>query len=238
MPQSVLKIIAIFFLGIGGGIFADQILWPYLIERPLLYKYRLEQSPVYVTERKEIIIRENDAITSAVEKAEKTVVGVKTRLPGGAVLEGSGLVLTSDGLLVTLASLVPQGSSFSFFIDGKQSSFQILKRDLKIDLALVKVEGANLPTAGFADSSRVKPGEKVFLVGAVFDEKTVRKTVNAGIVKSFDENFIETNIFEENNLSGSPLFNVEGDVLGLNTINLQGQVISIPSSQIKQFVGL
>ncbi|MDO8424878.1 MAG: hypothetical protein Q7S70_02985, partial [bacterium] len=139
MPKNILKIIAIFFLGIFGGIFADQILWPYLIERPLFYKYRLEQSPVYVTERKEVILRENTAVTSAIERVEKTVAGVRAKTANGGILEGSGLVITSDGLMVTLASLVPQGASFSFFVDGKAATFQILKRDLEDNLALVKM---------------------------------------------------------------------------------------------------
>lgn len=238
--KGVFKIIVIFILGIGGGIFADQILWPYFIERPLFYEYRLEQGPVYITERREIVIRENNAVTLTVEKAEKTVAGVRTKLVNGEILEGSGLVITSDGLMVTLASLVPQGSSFSFFVDGKQAAFQILKRDLEKNLALVKLttQEGNLPTAGFADLAKMKLGEKVILIGTIFKGKDIEKTVNTGIVKNFSENSIETNIFEEDNLAGSPLFNIEGNVLGLNTIGLKGKVISIPASQIKQFVGL
>lgn len=227
-------------MGIGGGIFADQILWPYFIERPLFYEYRLEQSPVYVTERREIVIRENNAIISTIEKAEKTVVGVKTKTTSGGVLEGSGLIITSDGLMVTLASLVPQGSVFSFFADGKQAAFQILKRDFENNLALVKIttQEGNLSTIGFADLDKIKLGEKVILIGAIFNGKDIEKTVNTGIIKNFSENSIETNIFEKDNLAGSPLFNIEGDMLGLNTIDPEGKVISIPASQIKQFVGL
>lgn len=91
-----------------------RFLWPYLIERPLFYKYRLEQSPVYVTERKEVTIEENTALQDAVEKTEKIVVGVKTKLNSGKVLEGSGFIVTADGLIVTLNELVPQGSVFTF----------------------------------------------------------------------------------------------------------------------------
>lgn len=235
MSQNVLKIVFTFILGIGGGIFADQILWPYLVERPLFYQYRLEQSPVYVTERREVVIRENSAITSAVEKVEKAVVGVRTKT-GQTFLEGSGLIVAADGLMVTLASLVPQGSPFSFFVDGQAVSFQILKRDLKSNLALVKIEGVNLPTIGFADLAKLKAGERVFLVGAVFEGKSVKKTVNVGIIRNIGENSFETNISEKDNLAGSPLFNVEGNAVGLSVIDA-GQVSAIPVSQIKQFLG-
>lgn len=237
MLKNIFKIISIFIIGIVGGIFADQILWPYFIERPLFHQYRLEQSPVYVTERKEITIQENVAIINAIEKVEKVVVGVRTETKAGKILEGSGLIITSDGLMVTLTELVPQGSTFSFFIDGKEVPFQILKRDSKENLALVKIEEANLPTVSFANLEKMKLGERVFLVGVIFGKGEPSKIVNEGIVKNSDSDFIKTNIFEENILKGSPLFDIEGNVLGLNTIDKEGKVVAIPISKIKSFAG-
>ena len=237
MLKNLFKIVGIFILGIGGGIFADQILWPYLVERPLFSQYRLEQSPVYLTERKEITIQENVALKNAIEKVQKTVVGVRTEKKDGKILEGSGLIVTSDGLVVTLAELLPQGSTFSFFVDGEKVNFQILKRDLKENLALVKIEKSNLPTVSFADLEKLKLGERVFLVGTIFEEEKPSKIVNEGIVKSFDKDFIKTNIFEKNTLKGSSLFDIEGRALGLNTVDSEGKVITIPISKIKQFIG-
>ena len=236
----VLKILGVFILGIFGGIFADQILWPYFIERPLFYQYRLEQSPVYVTEKKEVTITENIALQNAIEKVEKAVIGVRTKTKAGKFLAGSGLILTSDGLVVTLADLVPQGGNSSFFVDGETASFQILKRDLKENLALIKIEKTNLPTVGFANCEKLKLGERVFLVGVIFkNQKTTLPgyVVNEGIVKSFDENSIETNIFEKNNLTGSPLFDIVGNILGLNIIDKEGKVSAIPIPKIKSFAG-
>ena len=236
----VLKVLAIFILGIFGGIFADQILWPYFIEKPLFYQYRLEQSPVYVTEKKEVTITENIALQNAIEKVEKTIIGVQTKTKTGKILAGSGLILTSDGLVVTLADLVPQGGNSSFFVDGETASFQILKRDLKENLALIKIEKTNLPTVGFANLEKLKLGERVFLVGVIFkNQKTTLPgyVVNEGIVKSFDENSIETNIFEKNNLTGSPLFDIVGNILGLNIIDKEGKVSAIPIPKIKSFAG-
>lgn len=238
MLKNIFKILAIFIIGMGGGIFADQILWPYFVERPLFYQYRLEQAPIYLTERKEIYIQENLALKNAIEKVEKSVVGVRTKTKTGKILEGSGLILTTDGLLVTLAELVPSGSVFNFFVDKELSSFQILKREPKENLALIKLEKTNLPTVGFADLEKLKLGERVFLVGAVFEKAEIKKVVNEGIVKSFDQNSIETNIFEKNILAGSPLFDIEGKVLGINLIDKEGKVITIPISQIRKFAGL
>jgi S1-C subfamily serine protease len=248
MLKSIFKIITIFIIGMVGGIFADQIFWPYFIERPLFYQYRLEQKPVYLTERKEIYIQENKALKEAIEKVEKVVIGVKTetRLPSGSkkILEGSGLILTADGLVITLAELVPQGSVFNFFVEGTPHQIngggQILKRDLKKNLALIKLEKTNLPTVGFANLEKLKLGERVFLVGltSASTEEGIKKVVNEGIVTNFDQNLIETNIFEKSSLAGSPLFDIEGRVLGLNTINKEGKVISLSISQIRIFANL
>jgi len=240
MAKNIFKILSIFVIGTVGGIFADQILWPYFIERPLFYQYRLEQSPVYVTEKKEttLYVQENFALREAIEKVEKVVVGVKTKTKAGETLEGSGLVVTSDGLIVTLASLVPQGSEFYFFIEGQWPAFQILKRDLENNLALIKLEKGGLATCGFADLEKVKVGERVFLIGTDFSTSTPQKIVNEGIIGFFDENSIQTNIFEEQKIQGSPLFNIEGKALGLNMVDETGRVSAIPVSIIRTFTGL
>lgn len=221
-----------------GGIFADQIFWPYFVERPLFYQYRLEQTPINVTERKEVYIQENTALTDAIEKVEKAILGVKTLTKAGKTLEGSGLILTADGLAVTLAELVPQGSDFSFFAEGEKVHFQVLQRDSEKNLALIKLEKNNLATVGFANLDKVKLGKRVFLVGTTFKENEIYNLVNEGIISKFDSEIIETNIFDKTELSGSPLFDIEGNVLGLNTINKDGKVITIPISTIRAFSGL
>ena len=238
MSKNLIKILAIFIIGMVGGIFADQIFWPYFVERPLFYQYRLEKKPVYVTEKKEVVIQENTALTDAIEKVKKVIIGVRTKTATSKILEGSGLIVTSDGLVVTLAELVPQGSDFSFFIDGKKVSYQILKRDLKENLALIKIKEPNLPTVSFANLDELKLGERIFLVGVIFKKEGPLKIVNEGIVKNFNKDLISTNIFENYLLAGSSLFNIKGEVLGINTIDSDGQIITIPISKIKSFIGM
>ena len=238
MLQKISKILFLFIFGIAGGIFADQILWPYFVEKPLFSEYRLEQTPIYVTEIKQITVTENIALQDAIERVENTIIGVSTQTIDGIILQGSGLIVTSDGLFVTLNDLVPRGSVFSFFVDEELVDFQILKRDAEENLALVKVEKSNLPTLGFADFEKIKLGQRVFLMGIVFEKAGLKKTVNQGIIKSFDDNLIKTNIFEENVLTGSPLFDIHANIVGLNQVNKDGRVVSIPVSKIKEFIGL
>ncbi len=225
MKKIFLQILFIFFVGILGGVFANQVIGPYFAGRP-----------IYVTEQKEITIEENTALRNAVEKVKKTVIGIKTTSKE-KILHGSGMILTSDGLIVTLAELVPQGSEFLFFIDGKPLSYQILKRDLTQNLALIKLEENNLPTVGFDDLDKLRTGERVFLVGTVYGVEEFTRGTNEGIVSYFNDNLISTNILERSTMIGSPLFNIKGELVGLTTIDYWGAVSAIPVSIVRTFAG-
>lgn len=237
MLKNIFKIIFIFVIGMAGGIFANQILWPYLVEGPFLYNYQLAQFPAQVTQEKEVIIQENIALQNAVTKVRKAVVGILTKTEEGTILTGSGLIITSDGLMVTLAELVPQGGNFTFFIDNKAAEYQVLKRDLENNLVLIKLGEENLSTIGFAGFGELELGKRVFLVGVIFDKEGPLKIVNEGIVKFFTKDYIRTNIFEKRTLSGSALFNIEGELLGLNTIDSEGKVTAIPITKVRDFIG-
>ena len=199
----------------------------------------MEQSPVYVTEKTEITLKENIALQEAIKKVEKSVVGIRTKTKAGKILEGSGLVMTSDGLVVTLAELVPAGSDFSFFVEGESQGYEILDRDLEHNLALIKLNHTNLKALSFADLDRKQLGERVFLVGTIFNQKgEPQGIVNEGIIKYFSQDSIHTNIFEKYTLTGSPLFDIEGNVLGLNEIDREGKIITILISLIRDFTKL
>jgi len=236
MLKNILKIVAIFIIGIVGGIFADQILWPYFIERPLFYKYRLEQSPVYNNITKEITIQENTALEDAIKKVDKVVVGIKSVTAAGKITEGSGIIVTSDGLVLTLNNLIPQGSKISLFLDNKKITPQVLQR--KNSLALLKIEENNLATTAFADFDKISLGERVFLLGIIFGKNdSTQKITNEGIIKTFDEASTQTNIIEDLTLQGSPLFDIEGKLVGLNTIDKTGKVSAISIKTIREFLG-
>lgn len=242
MLKNILKILGVFILGILGGIFGGQILESYLVEVPFFYLYR-EPPPIYINKTEKIIIQENTALKNAVEKVEKAVIGVKTITKKGKVLEGSGLILTSDGLSITLADLVPKGGDFNFYFEGRKLKYQILKRDLKENLALIKLEENNLATASFGNFDKIKLGGRVFLIGTIFEEATTteesypKKFTNEGIIKYFSQTLIQTNISEKR-AAGTALFDIEGNVLGLNYVAQEREVISIPITNLRKFANL
>jgi len=230
--KNLIQIIALFVIGMAGGIFAAQIIWPCLVTKP-------DQGPTYITQNQNLTtyVQENTAIRDSVQNVLPAVIGVKTKTASGEILEGSGLVLTSDGLIVTLASLVPKASEFAFFVDGQWPAYQILKRDSVNNLALIKVEKGDLKSRGFADLTKIKLAEPVFLAGMDFSTTTPQNTVNTGIVTALNGNLIRTNISEQKNISGSPLFNIEGKVVGLSVIGQDGRVWAVPADIIRAFAG-
>ncbi len=231
--KKTIKTGLFFVLGFGGGLLALHLFSFGYIEKFLL-EGRSDLAPIQLIEEREVIIKENEAIVEEVERIQRAIIGVKS-----STLEGSGVIVSSDGLVVVPAELVPTGSSFSFHINGDVVPYEIRKRDLANNLALVKVEGRDLPTLEFADIERVKLGERVFLVGAIFNDRGgVIKSVNEGIIKRIESRFIRTNIFDDKILVGSALFDIRGRLLGINLIESSGEVKTIPISTIREFVGL
>ena len=248
MLKNIIKILAFFIIGMIGGIFADQIIWPYFIERPFFLEYGLDKRPIHLTETKEIIIQENIAMENMIEEVKQTVVGIRTKNKLGKILEGSGLIITSDGYMITLAELVPDDVTVSFFspyyslnkIDAK-----ILKRDIKNNLALIKIEKSDLNVSAFVNLEKLKLGRTIFLIGTIFEQKKVRGSilittnnfVNQGIISYLNKDIIKTNIYEQNSILGAPLFDIEGSVLGLNTVDSNGKASIIPITIIQEFIG-
>jgi S1-C subfamily serine protease len=230
MTKNFLNLIFLFLVGIFGGILGSQILWPYFVEKPLFSQYRLERNPVFIVEKKEIKTGEKDILPESVAKVEKSVLAIET----GKGKKGSALILTSDGLVLTLADLADPKAKI--FFEKEILPFQIIKKDLKENLALLKIEKKDLPSCGFADLTKKRLGERVFLVSGLFQEGTVKKMVDEGIIRSLDSESFETNIVKRPEISGSPLFDLEGNLLGIAVLK-EEKVSFIPVPKIKSFSG-
>lgn len=234
-------IVGILLLGALGALFFNVFVLPYLLTNSYFERFQFvkdfKNGKIIINPKEQVYIQENTALESAVERVAKSVVAIQgTTLTGNNYL-GSGLIATSDGLIITLASLTPTGSKFNIFINGQKQDFKVQKKDYKKNLVLIKVNNTNLPTVGFADFDKIKLGQRVFLT-AVSSIKTNDWLVNEGIVRSFDENAIKTNISEKSIVNGSPLFNISSELVGLNYIDQEAKISAVPISAIKVFLGL
>ena len=90
--------------------------------------------------------------------------------------------------------------------------------------------------------SQITLAEPVFLVGmdfsaAIATSTLPQNTVNTGIITAFNQELVQTNIFETKTMAGSPLFDIEGKVIGLSMIGQDGKVSAVPATLIRAFAG-
>jgi len=237
MLKNLLKFALLLLAGALGGALAVKYLPNF---NNFSQSVQESPAPVFLTEEKTVYIQENVAIEQSIQKVKNSTVALKTITPKKETLEGSGLILTSDGLFITLAELVPWGSNFNFFVEGQKVHFQLLKRDLNQNLALVKLEKNNLSPVGFFDLEKLKLGQRVFILAQVFSPKESSPSLfaNQGIIRCYNQDFLQTNIQENKKTIGSPVFDIKGDTLGISYLDKDGFLSIIPISIIKNFAGL
>jgi serine protease Do len=136
---------------------------------------------------------------------------------------GSGFILSNDGYILTNAHVVDSADEINVKLtDKREFKAKVIGADKRTDVALIKIEGTNLPVVKFGDPNKLKVGEWVVAIGAPFG---FENTVTAGIVSAKgrslpQENFvpfIQTDVAINPGNSGGPLFNMRGEVVGINS---------------------
>ncbi|KFE33970.1 Do family serine endopeptidase [Thioclava atlantica] len=162
---------------------------------------------------------------------------------------GTGFVIEKDGHIVTNAHVVDGAESVKVtFQDGTTADAKVIGVDKATDIALIKVDtNKDLATVGFGDSDQAQVGEPVVAIGNPFGLGT---SVSSGIVSAkgrdlksgpFD-NYIQTDAAINKGNSGGPLFDANGEVIGMNTAILSptggsvGIGFSVPSNTIKSVI--
>lgn len=167
---------------------------------------------------------------------------------------GSGFFVSSDGLIVTNKHVVSDERADYTVItnDGKEYPAKVLARDLNNDIAIMKVEGNDFPALTLGDSDAVRVGETALAIGNSLGEfansvsrgiiSGLRRNVSAG--SGFGDTERLTNIIQTDaaiNLgnSGGPLFNIVGEVVGVNVAMARGAEnigFALPINQVKRIV--
>ncbi|HEX2679485.1 MAG TPA: trypsin-like peptidase domain-containing protein, partial [Polyangiales bacterium] len=142
---------------------------------------------------------------------------------------GAGVVLRADGYILTNKHVVENASRVEVvFHDGRKLVGKTLGIDDATDLAVVKVDAKQLPTARFADSSQVKPGQWVVAIGSPFGLDysvtvgVVSATGRGGVGMNEIEDYLQTDASINPGNSGGPLVNLRGEVVGINTMIIGG----------------
>lgn len=138
---------------------------------------------------------------------------------------GSGFIVSSDGYVLTNAHVVADASEVTVKLtDRREFAAKVIGVDKGSDIALIKIAATGLPTVRFGDSKHLLPGQWVVAIGSPFG---FENSVTAGVVSATgrplpDDNgssfveFIQTDAAVNPGNSGGPLFNVDGQVIGVN----------------------
>jgi serine protease Do len=134
---------------------------------------------------------------------------------------GSGFIISGDGYVLTNAHVVEGADEvYVTLTDTREFKAKIIGSDKTTDVALVKIEGSNLPRVAIGDSNKIRPGEWVIAIGSPFN---LENTVTAGIIsaKARDTGdylpLIQTDVAVNPGNSGGPLINMRGEVIGINS---------------------
>jgi S1-C subfamily serine protease len=169
---------------------------------------------------------------------------------GGAA--GTGFVISSDGVIVTNNHVIEDASRIQAqFSDGRKVTAKVLGRDPSSDLAVIKVEGANLKAIELGDSDQVQVGDDVVAIGnalALEGGLTVTRGIISGLHRAVDTNaggsladVLQTDAAINPGNSGGPLVDAQGRVIGINTAiadpgEAQNVGFAIPISQAKPII--
>ncbi len=137
---------------------------------------------------------------------------------------GSGFVISSDGYILTNNHVVGEADTINVRLaDEREFKAEVVGTDPQSDVALIKIEGKNLPFLPLGDSEKLEVGEWVIAIGSPFE---LSQTVTVGVVSAKGrsrigindyENFIQTDAAINPGNSGGPLLNIYGEVIGMNT---------------------
>lgn len=193
-------------------------------------------------DQRQILVQESSGVIDVARKVSPSVVSIVSQAEGidffgfketqetGA---GTGIIISSDGLIITNKHVVEGGDSFSVFTsDGKQyEGGEVIARDPSNDIAYLKIKASGLRAAELGDSSKLEVGQRVLAIGNALGR--FQNSVTSGIISGMGrpviasdasgqgseslDNLIQTDAAINPGNSGGPLVNLEGQVIGINT---------------------
>lgn len=207
----------------------------------------------YKAEANDFTYASGSRVTEVVKKVSPSIVGIIGKPMSGSqassdnrfnLAHGTGIIVQSDGLIVTNAHVVEDMKQIIVVTsDGKQYAGKTIHLDEESDLAVVQIDAKNLPAATFAKSSNVEVGELVVAIGTPISF-ALRNTVTYGVISGTNRSLhstyrlLQTDAAINPGNSGGALVNLQGEVIGINSLKLSaagidGLGFAIPSDTVQ-----
>ena len=210
---------------------------------------------------KELLIDQDNPVVDIAAKVEKAVVGITSKsevivpnffsnsqMTQDVEGYGSGVIISEDGYIVTNNHVVEGAKELYVILSGAEEPVkaELVGRDPQSDVAVVKIDKPNLTVAKLGDSGKVKKGEFAIAIGNPLGHE-LAGTVNFGVISAVDRalqmegkemKLLQTDAAINQGNSGGALVNMNGEVIGMNTVKLGGESVeglgfAIPSNVFK-----
>jgi S1-C subfamily serine protease len=267
VSKRITIIIAIMLIGGLGGIIADRYFFPYLSTTDYFKKHdflkRASEEVTVINKTEQVFVKEDTSISKISSQASSAVVSiisypatdakmaVKKSSNGAAVKYGTGLIITSDGLIVTYADAINMGTSKYKVVTHEGNSYdaEISSTDTYSNLVFLKIDASNLAVASFGNSADINPGEKIIAIGA--GAANTQYEYASGLVSKFNagynlsgqavssseklEGVFESDLVLNSDYIGGPIIDYAGHVsgiIGVNQISNGQKFFEIPSNKV------
>lgn len=248
-----------------SGIIANRYIFPYLSTTKLFTRYnflkKFTEDVTIINKTEQIYVKDDTSINKIASQAESSVVNiisystVEKKGTSPTIKNGTGLIATSDGLIITYNSaIIAENAKYKIIASDKNIyDATLLEIDSYSNLVFLKINASNLPAASFADSDEARPGEKIVAIGNNSGEYS--SSFSAGILSNFNSGFnlsekiiasseklegvFESNLFLQENYVGGPVADYAGQIIGITGMVLRDNKESffqIPSNKIKSVI--
>lgn len=263
-------IITVFILGGIGSVIFQSWLLPKASSSPFFSKYKMfkkvSENVTIINKTEQITVTEESSINKIVPQASSAVVGIistqekiksLTASPFDGIKNGTGTIVTSDGLIVTYRTAIFETEAkYEIMLqDGSFSEAKLLGIDEFTNLAFLKVETSNLSVISFSNSNDLASGRKLIAIGSSHEKyqdkyatgilSNINKTFNIGgkTLSSSEklEGVFETDFLSQKEYIGGPVIDYNGELVGIIgsvMIDNQEKFFQIPSNVVRNSMSL
>lgn len=260
--KKTIFLLAIMMFGGFGGIIADRYIFPYLSATKLFSKYdflkKSTENVVMINKTEQIVVKEETSLSKIAGPTLPAIVNIVSydkKEPGRDFKSRTGVILTSDGMIMThlgaYGTIAQAKNSYQVFTsDGSNYEARFMGVDSFSDLIFLKVSASNLPVISFEDSGSVYAGEKIVAVGSNLSNYSNQYA--PGILSRFNPSFnfsgkiisvsekfdgaFEYGFSNQEDLAGWPVMTYSGKIIGIvGSTKKEGKdyFFHIPSNIVK-----
>lgn len=264
--KKVILVIAVIFISGLSGIVTNRYIFPHLATMKFFSKYdffkKTTEDVTIINKTEQVYVKEDTSINKITNQATSSVVNIissidqtsnkKNQISLQPVIKnGTGLIVTSDGLIVTyVEAILTENARYKILTGENIYDATLLDIDSYSNLAFLKIAASNLPVASFGNSDDTVSGEKVIAIGN--SSGSYNPFFASGVLSNFNKEFnltdkslasseklegvFETDLNRQENYIGGPVIDYSGQVIGLTGMNEKdGKIFffQIPANKIK-----